>query len=459
MTHAAEVALQTRWVTRSRRRCLLLRLLLCTGFAPTSSLLASDQPVPAPFRSAFEAQFPKSDATAAALELERLAAMLGVELAPKENTDAISVEATPAETDDPPQFDLTIHKERSRPSAEASAALRPILGDVSQFLDRELKSSEEQISLSSPRLERFFADHEDALTAIESVLLRDADIRWDMDVTKDGDGPLPNLGGHMQLQRLLVARFLLQARRGETNGALQTLEAAWQLNEVLASRPELICHLIVVAAAKLHLGALRKLDAPAYGWSDRLRSPKLLLGFLAAFENQVWSWPGVRDLTGNDGWFGRVLQEVSREFQDRDLCYWTPEKLRETWDRAVVRDQSTDEDLNLVGNIAAPNLLDSFARWRRFLIDAELTSLVLDAREDRAASRRRAWPAKLRGIGAGVCPNERWLYRPSGKGTATFAFEGRIVDDSSPFRLPLTFTAGVPVAPVRRVPKSNPQRN
>jgi CubicO group peptidase (beta-lactamase class C family) len=80
----------------------------------------------------------------------------------------------------------------------------------------------------------------------------------------------------------------------------------------------------------------------------------------------------------------------------------------------------------------------------------QLTALVLDARAERAASRRRAWPARLNGIGAGVCPGEVWSYRPSEDGTAAFAFEGRIGETSAPLRLPLRFTAGSPSAPTPR---------
>jgi hypothetical protein len=435
-------------------------VVLSLGIVAGSRALASD-PSAASLRSAFEAQFPKSEASAAALELEQLAALLGVELAPKDEAGLPPPETTPTnmneETPTPatptPAIDA---RERRRPSAEESAGYRRIGEAVSGFLDRELKSPVERIGPPSRELERYLEEREDALASIESVLLRDADVHWEMDVNRGWASPLPNLLGQMRLQRLLVARALLEARRGEAELALQTIEASWRLNQAISSRPELISQLIVVAVARLEVGALRKLDTPAYGWADRLRDGRLFSAFLAAFQNQVWSDPEITDLTGNAGAFGRALRQTAEEFQERDLCAWTPEKLRETWTRAI-RDEVPEDDP--MAEMLIPNVLRSFERWRRFLVDAELTALVLDARTERAASRQHAWPEKLLSVGAGVCPDGGWSYRPSGKGTAHFAFERRIVEDpSGATKLPLTFTAGFPTPPTPRPPKPTPRR-
>lgn len=430
-------------------------VVLSLGIVAGSRVLASE-PAAATLRSAFEAQFPKSEASAAALQLERLAAPLGVELAPKDEAERRPPEATPTKASEEAPAPAINGRERRRPSAEESAGYQRVGEAVAGFLDRELKNPAERIGAPSQELERYLEEREDALVAIESVLLRDADVHWEVDVTRGYASPLPNLLGHMRLQRLIVARALLEARRGEAEGALQTIEASWRLNQTLSSRPELICQLIVVAVAKLEVGALRKLDTPAYGWADRFRDGKLFSAYLAAFQNQVWSSPDVTDLTGEAGAFGRALRQVAEEFPRRDLCAWTPEKLRDTWSCAV-RDQFPVD--NPMAKLLTPNLLEGFARWHRFLVDAELTALVLDARAERAASRKHAWPEKLLSVGAGVCPDGGWSYRPSGKGTALFAFEGRIVEDPSvALRLPLTFTAGVPTPPVPRPPRPTPRR-
>jgi hypothetical protein len=425
------------------------------GIVAGSRVLASE-PAAATLRSAFEAEFPKSEASAAALQLERLAAPLGVELAPKEEAAPRPPEAAPTNASEEAPAPAIKARERRRPSAVENAAYQRIGEALFGFLDRELKDPAEGIGAPSQELESYLGEREDALASIESLLLRDADVHWEMDVTRGYAGPLPNLLGLMRLQRLIVARALLEARRGEAEGALQTIEASWRLNQTLSSRPELICQLIVVAVARLEAGVLRKLDTPAYGWADRFRDGKLFSAYLAAFQNQFWSRPDVTDLTGEAGAFGRALRQMAEEFSSRDLCAWTPEKLRDTLSSAI-RDHFPVDDP--MAKILTSNLLEGFARWRRFLVDAELTALVLDARAERAASRQHAWPEKVLSVGAGVCPDGGWSYRPSGKGTALFAFEGRIVEDPSvAMRLPLTFTAGVPTPPVPRPPKPTPRK-
>lgn len=410
---------------------------LCVSFALQFALFGTDDPAAASFRSAFEAQFPKTEASAAALEIERLAAALGIEMDPYDRTEAAPDEMKSGRSVTPTPFTVKRRLGQPGPSPDLERSL--LSAGVSEFLNRELGISEDRIGAPPPQLVRYLNDNESGIAAIESLLLRDSEIRWEMDVTNYPNGPFPNLTGLMRLQRLLAARALVKARGGETDAALRTLDAGWRLNESLSSRPELISQLIVVAAAKIHVGVLRKLDSPAYGWADRLRSRRFYSAFLTAFRNEAWADPGVQDLTGKAGTYGRILQDVAEELYDRDMCSWTPEKLREAWNRAV-RDQSRDE-VPFAG-IAMPNLIESFDRWRRFFVDAELTALVLDARAERAASRRGDWPARLNGMGSGVCPREIWTYRPSEDGTATFAFEGKIGETSAPLKLPLRFTAG-----------------
>jgi CubicO group peptidase (beta-lactamase class C family) len=431
--------------TRDRPFCKPSVLILCACFAVCAASGASDDPEPASFRSAFEAQFPKTETSAAALEVERLAAGLGIEMAPFESPEATADERN-SEGKNPVPFVLRPRKDRPGPSPELERSL--LSAGVSEFLNRELGIPDDRIGGPPPQLVRYLNDNESGIAAIESLLLREPEIRWEIDVTHYPNGPLPNLTGFMRLQRLLAARALVKGRAGETDSALRTLDAAWRLNEVLSSRPELISQLIVVAAAKIHVGVLRKLDSPAYGWADRLRSRRFFSAYLTAFQSEAWADPDVQDLTGRAGTYGRILREIADELSDRDICSWTAESLKEMWGRAV-SDQSREE-IPFAG-IAMPNLIETVDRWRRFLVDAELTALVLDARAERAASRRRAWPGRLAGIGAGVCPRALWTYRAAEDGTATFAFEGRIAETAAPgFRLPLRFTAGSPDAPTPR---------
>src|SRR6185295_16202549 len=138
------------------------------------------------------------------------------------------------------------------------------------FLDRELKSVDERIGVPPAALTAYLDEHDAALESIRAAASGDREIVWDVDVALRHEAPLPNLLGQIRLQRLLVARALVQTRRGDGDAALQTLEASWRLTDALFARPEMISLLIGLAGERFQAGALRKIDAPAYGWADRL---------------------------------------------------------------------------------------------------------------------------------------------------------------------------------------------
>jgi hypothetical protein len=409
----------------------------------SSALFPADRPAGAAFRSDFEAQFPKSEASGAAIELEKLAATLGIDLVP-------APWGVPGAPED---------KNRPHPAAESAAANPALAAGLHEYIDRELKSSGNRIGPPPEVLDRYMTEHAAEMTAIESLLLRETEVRWETDPKAGQDGPRPNYLGLMRLQRLLVARSLNEARREDFESAERLLEASWRLNDSLATRPELISQIIVLVAAKLQAGVLRKIDTPAYGWSQRLRGGTLFGGYLAAFQNEFWFGSGnrgVQDVDGPSGAYGRSLRRFVEELQQRDICTSPPAKLVEIWDRAV-REEIPDEDGRALANVTMPNLLESLSRWRRYLVDAELTALVLDARAEREAGPRRAWPDRLPRLGQGVCPGSHWSYRALPNGTATFAFDGKITEDeTSPLRLPLMFSTGAPTAPAPRPPKGKP---
>ncbi|MEP6767360.1 MAG: hypothetical protein ABJC61_01735 [Acidobacteriota bacterium] len=405
----------------------VLVLLHLAGWMTLSETLpAFEPPSPSAFRSGFEAEFPRADANGPALELEFLAASMGIDLAPK---DAVR---------------------RVRPTEEQAAAYVGPGG----YLEGQLMGADERIAAPPVPVERFLEDHASALDGVKFLLLR-SEPRWEMDVTVGLRGPMANVLGHIRLQRLLLTRALLEGRAGQPDDAVQTLEASWRLNESLASRPDLMSHLIVVAVARLQAGALRKVDSPAYGWSDRLRDGNLFAGYFTALQNEFWWNPDHRDLTGEAGAVGRVWRNLAERLQGGDVCRWTAASVNDAWYEAFAS-EIPDEEERLLDITATPNLKDSFFRWRRYLIDSELTALILDARAERANSRRHDWPEKLLTAGRGVCSEGKWSYRVAPNGTATIALKSDAGEPgSAPLRLPLAFTAGIPVAP-RRIPVRNP---
>src|ERR1700674_3989001 len=187
------------------------------ALASASALSGVDPPSAAAFRSDFEARFPKSEASGAAIELEKLAAALGIDLVP-----TLGFPAAPKDD-----------KDRPRPAAEAAAASQAMSVGLNEYTDRELKSSGDRIGPPSDALDRYMTEHAAELAAIESLLLREGEVRWETDLKARQNGPRPNSLGVMRLQRLLIARSLSEARREDLESAERLLEASWRLNDAL----------------------------------------------------------------------------------------------------------------------------------------------------------------------------------------------------------------------------------
>ena len=312
------------------------------------------------------------------------------------------------------------------------------------YVSTEIASARERIGDPPAALVGYLGEHAGDLDSVRSVLLGDSEISWEVDVSKKDRAPWPNVNGIVRLERLLLARTLLEARAGTPTEALATIEACWRLNEALSSRPELISQIVAAGGAKFVAGVLRKIDAPAYGWPDRLRSGDVLAGVIAAFENQIWQIDSdATDLTGQVGAAGRLFQRVGEAFREGSRCGWTDSSFQTIVDEAAAEEPADPQ--NPVYRVAIPDLMNSLFRAARFEVDAELTALVLDARIEREALRRRHWPDKLQTVGNGVCSEEPWSYKALRNGTVRIAFEGRPPDDSTPNRLPLEFFAGTPL--------------
>jgi hypothetical protein len=343
---------------------------------------------------------------------------------------------------------------RARPSAEEQEPWEQVGNALSEFLNRELSSPDERIGALPGVLRRFLEQQSRAIQSIRGILVAPNDVSWDLDVTQGVFGPVPNFLGQLRLQRVLIASALHEARRGEADEALQTLEASWRLNQSLASRPELISQINALTVARLQAGTLRKIDALSPGWPQRLRSRDLLSGNVAALENEVWLVAqNPEDLSDEISRSGRVFRKVAGGLDYDDLCRWTSPFLTNlvlsTWEEEA-------GSAEVLAGFTKANILAGLSRWPRFLLESELTALVLDARAERAASRLHAWPKKLLNVESSVCPPQQWSYRAANNGTMTIRFEGKLPEfEAGGLRLPLAFTAGIPV-PVKVPVKPTP---
>ncbi len=399
---------------RCRSRVLVGLTSLCVS---AGGVVAEDWKPPEAAMSlgAFEAQYPRQSASAAALEIEELASAIGIDA--RQDIRAESCDKA----------------ERMAPSERARAV-------VSSYVTRELEKSGEAVSAPPAVAARFMEENDAAVASIVAAASGPREIIWDLDVAGGAESPVPNWVGLTSLQKVLAARALLDLRRGDSASALEAIEAIWRIARSLAARPELLSQLTAIPQARLAVGLLRKVRVPAYGWETRLRDGEFYQGFLAAFQNDPWPAASNPELTKHVETLIRIYRRFAQGLIEKGACDWTRDDLQHSWDVAI----SGEEDPAQL--IASGSVINMLMRSYRLLLDSELTALVLDARAERAASRDDEWPARLPNLESTVCPGRFYAFRRGGG--ITLAFGGSApADDSGGFTLPLKFQGAAPPTP------------
>ncbi|HEY2798949.1 MAG TPA: hypothetical protein VGK26_13750, partial [Thermoanaerobaculia bacterium] len=334
-------------------------------------------------------------------------------------------------------------KDRAHPEPGVAKRYESIWPAARAYVDRELTSPEDRIGATPADLARFFAEHETEVDRIAGRLEGRGEAIWDMDVREGRDSPFPNLFGHVQLMGLLGARLLLLERRGEHDAVLQGLEGMWKLAESLASRPEIISHVILLQETRCVVGILRKVDAPALEWVERMRGRGFFEACLAACQNE--GWHRGRDRPEQAAAISRVALRFTDGLLEKGPCVWSRDELAH---RLEVAASAEEPEYEAIAADALGSFVDVLSRWYRLLLDEELTALVLEARGERAASRDRTWPAQLPRLDSEVCSEERWSYKRAANGSAALSYEGHAPDsDARGLVLPLSFRALPPPTP------------
>ncbi len=361
-------------------------------------------------RKSYEAQYPKSSASAAAREVEALAARLGIDAAPKGES-------------------------RGEPSTDAALAYQSISSPLGQYVDAQLGEPGEDIATPNKAILTFLGENAATIDSTREVLTGRREVAWEVDI---GVGPLetpvPNALGLTRLSKALTAAALQEIRRGDGEAALLTCEAIWRLAQSLAGRPDLVSHMIALNQARLVVGLLRKIDSVAPGWADRLRDRSLFDAFLSAFQNDPWIFADEPEIAAVTVGVARIHRRFVDGLSMRNPCEWTPESLSHAWDVAVSAEPGTEEILATIASGTGRTML---VRWHRFLVEAELTSLVLEARSERAGSRDGEWPVKLWDLASVVCPGRAYEY--SRGESISIAFRWALPAVSSGLVLPSSF--------------------
>ena len=375
-------------------------------------------PVPVASLKAFQTAFPKAPPSGAALELEALTARLGIDLAPRD-------------------------ERRDHPNPEAAKAYQAVAPAIRQYVEGQLQEAGESVDAPGEAVQKFLSEHDATLDAIVALATARPRISWDTDVAAGFYAPTPNVLGQVRLHLALAARALDEVRSQNPDrrapddpGNVDTRpEPRHAPGDGFADpRPKRFAHGRGPASeGRLARDRVGRAASRTRGFES----------FLAALQNDAWHLAGDPEVLEAIQGMTRVQRRFVGNLAARDPCGWTRRDLDQSWKAAASGEPAEVESMATMGS---ENSLDSLNRWHRHLLDAELTALVLEARGEKAASRDRAWPARLENLESSVCPGSFWGYQRSSSGDVTIVFEGRAPAVDRGLVLPLTFRSAPPPA-------------
>ncbi len=381
-------------------------------------------------------KYPKRETNEAAKQVEELSKVLGFDLAPSVRT----VGTMP------------------RPLAPAEAKRGQALLD---YISTQISKPEASIDAPPEEVTRFLEEKRVNLDGIESILIVGPPAQWSFDISRpEGDGPMPNGLGHIRLQRILMARALAAARGGHNEAAARSLEASWNLNEPLRGRPEMMPSIMGIAIARLEVGVLRKVDFVGEdAWGKRLANldGRAVLLDTLVLESRPRSARNSLSRASTSGdlpsWYQRSQDFLTRptyrlvmvdySYLMRDECAQL--RAGPLSDHAFVPPAPDVRDVaHILLAVSMPNIKNSFVRADRLVIDAELTSKVLEAKRLRKENGGH-WPAAIPGIETSRFPGASWRYEVSPEGgRMSIAFSRELASpygQSGMKALPLRFSS------------------
>ncbi len=368
-------------------------------------------------------RYPQRPANTSALRIESLTALLGVDLATRGREG------------------------RDRPTEEDRNRFVKLQLLMGRYGGTQLERPDRDLDPPPERLRAFLDEHHAELDALRTQLADGRAPQWELRIENPAGEPLPNLLGHINMQRLLIADAFASLHAGRNDTALADLEAAWRLNRALQDDPILIIQLVWIAGTRMQAGALRRVEDAGPVWQERLAERDFRASFLEAMRYEGWHWTQIgapaaamssSRFTFSSPW-KRAIEVVARPYVRWCLAD-TSEKFRRRLESLATVEVLCDEDLagrhadmdlpiprwNLFGGQVIPSIANAVDRVARLELDLELTARVLQAGAARRENGGR-WPASLPGIEqSSACPDDNWIYEVSPDGTMTIAFDREI---------------------------------
>ena len=368
--------------------------------------------------SEWRARFPPHGNSPAALELDRLARPLEVQI------------VRTAED-----------RERDLGSGGGKSARYELLQEAGRYVTSQEWTPEERIDPPPREVAAFLAERDASLASVEDLLLAGQTLAWEQDVDLGQASPLPSLVGHRHLANLLLARALGAIRAGRWPDAERTLRAGWVHAVSLQADPQVISKLITVALVQMNAGVLRRLPRPSPDWPEKIPEGEIRRSLLDAYRFEAYSYEvfggryvGASDLDTIGGgdlgpstpgdrvlrlltvpWvrfciagFSEEMRRQTEELRDQDPCAFDGEKVE-------ARVQQRVQRWNIIGRMVPPSLLRTWQSAVETDLRLEQIGLVL------AARRRGRGDDDLQPASSHVCAQLRWTRRRDASGRMVIA--------------------------------------
>lgn len=345
----------------------------------------------------FPDRFPTTKANQSALELEKLSAKIGIDLAPK-------------------------HSERNHPSISQQKAYKDLSKEIKSLLNKRLDDGISNETKISDDLQKFLTTNENKLNEIVEYVLHNESPSWEIDLKKHIYAPIPNLLGQMNLQYLLNLRASLLFQQSRTSEATKNLEASWKINQHLFQRPDEISYLIGIAISRILAGNLRQIPVEYVQWHSRLIDSKIQNQYWIVVEAEVWSMvkgarEGTLDNTNEKRTVAnKILAPFVRtmilDYAKLKLQFVTALKKRDPCSpKQVLKDYNDIKKLfpkwNRFGPVAFTDPAGPWNRQARLQLDLELTDKILQIK-DELKKKHRFENIKI--LNSEICPGQTWNY-------------------------------------------------
>jgi len=278
-------------------------------------------------------------------------------------------------------LDLAPRVRSSTPETK-SDPMKAIRKETGEYVKAQLQRSGDAIDAPPPAVARYLAENAAALDAARDHILSGAPITWESKLSKGWDAPIPNLAGHMALQKMFAARALDKARNNDAS-AWEDLRASWRLNRGLWSRPDMISIIIALESSRIVNGAARKMPLPAPAWLGETFKFDYAGPLAAAQQTDAWivHHGAERSLAWKE-----LLHEVEYRMQSTQyldvMRTYTDEALKSKACDATSPEFATARAsiASTSPLIAIPNLTAVWHRLMRFRAELEATERVLQLR-------------------------------------------------------------------------------